>query len=162
VNNTAGKALGKPQEALGGLLKNKGGGKEDEEGGEDPGENEQLRLRLDINLDIEVQLKAKIHGDLTLGLLYVYPSPCEATANPSQKLGVDDALHPLVSTIPVLTDREQLMTGANWSCFRDRVPVLMLSMHFRLYRRPSVVSVCNKMINDQNRLLTVKSTHCLI
>lgn len=26
-------------------------------------------LRLDINLDIEVQLKAKIHGDLTLGLL---------------------------------------------------------------------------------------------
>jgi hypothetical protein len=28
-----------------------------------------LRLRLDINLDIEVQLKAKIHGDLTLGLL---------------------------------------------------------------------------------------------
>jgi hypothetical protein len=26
-------------------------------------------LRLDLNLDIEVQLKAKIHGDLTLGLL---------------------------------------------------------------------------------------------
>jgi hypothetical protein len=26
-------------------------------------------LRLELNLDIEVQLKAKIHGDLTLGLL---------------------------------------------------------------------------------------------
>ncbi|KAK7892272.1 mitochondrial splicing system protein [Exophiala xenobiotica] len=75
VNDTAGKALGKPQEALGGLLGNKKGGKEGEEGGEDPGENEQLRLRLDINLDIEVQLKAKIHGDLTLGLL-----PCFARA----------------------------------------------------------------------------------
>jgi hypothetical protein len=33
-----------------------------------------LRLRLDLNLDIEVQLKAKIHGDLTLGLLYVSSS----------------------------------------------------------------------------------------
>lgn len=33
------------------------------------GKEEQLRLRLDINLDVEVQLKAKIHGDLTLGLL---------------------------------------------------------------------------------------------
>jgi hypothetical protein len=30
--------------------------------------DEQLRLRLDLNLDVEVQLKAKIHGDLTLGL----------------------------------------------------------------------------------------------
>ncbi|KAK5447893.1 mitochondrial splicing system protein [Exophiala xenobiotica] len=75
VNDTAGKALSKPHEALGGLLGNKKGGKEGEEGGEDPGENEQLRLRLDINLDIEVQLKAKIHGDLTLGLL-----PCSARA----------------------------------------------------------------------------------
>jgi hypothetical protein len=44
-----------------------GGNKEDKEDGRD----EQLRLRLDLNLDIEVQLKAKIHGDLTLGLLYV-------------------------------------------------------------------------------------------
>jgi hypothetical protein len=26
-------------------------------------------LRLELNLDIEIQLKAKIHGDLTLGLL---------------------------------------------------------------------------------------------
>jgi hypothetical protein len=67
VNNTVGNAVGKPHEALGGLLKS--GGKEGGEGEEDPGTNEQLRLRLDLNLDIEVQLKAKIHGDLTLGLL---------------------------------------------------------------------------------------------
>jgi hypothetical protein len=53
VGNTAGKALG-------GLT----GGKK-----EDDGEKEQLRLRLELNLDIEIQLKAKIHGDLTLGLL---------------------------------------------------------------------------------------------
>jgi hypothetical protein len=32
--------------------------------------DEQLRLRLDYNLDLEIQLKAKIHGDLTLQLLY--------------------------------------------------------------------------------------------
>jgi hypothetical protein len=32
-------------------------------------------LRLDLNLDIEIQLKAKIHGDLTLGLLYVSSPP---------------------------------------------------------------------------------------
>merc|ERR1711964_516505 len=68
VNNTAGKALSKPHEALGGLLSNKKGGQEGEEE-KDEGENEQLRSRLDLNLDIEVQLKAKIHGDLTLGLL---------------------------------------------------------------------------------------------
>jgi hypothetical protein len=30
-----------------------------------------LKLRLDLNLDIEIELKAKIHGDLTLALLYV-------------------------------------------------------------------------------------------
>jgi hypothetical protein len=28
-------------------------------------------LRLDLNLDVYVKLKAKIHGDLTLQLLYV-------------------------------------------------------------------------------------------
>ncbi|KAE8163464.1 hypothetical protein BDV40DRAFT_262859 [Aspergillus tamarii] len=64
VTNTAGKAVGG---ILGG---NKGEG-QDDSGGKD----EQLRLRLDLNLDIEVQLKAKIHGDLTLGLLSVQPSP---------------------------------------------------------------------------------------
>lgn len=44
------------------------------EGEEDGGKGEQLRLRLEINLDVEIQLKAKIHGDLTIGLLYVLPS----------------------------------------------------------------------------------------
>jgi hypothetical protein len=57
VGDTAGKALG-------GLT---GGGGGEEEGGDSKGE--QLRLRLELNLDIEIQLKAKIHGDLTLGLL---------------------------------------------------------------------------------------------
>lgn len=32
-----------------------------------------LRLRLDLNLDIEITLKARIHGDLTLALLLVFP-----------------------------------------------------------------------------------------
>jgi hypothetical protein len=31
-----------------------------------------LKLRLDLNLEIEIELRAKIHGDLTLALLYVY------------------------------------------------------------------------------------------
>ena len=57
--NTVGDTAGK---ALGGLT----GGKKEDEG---DGNKEQLRLRLELNLDIEVQLKAKIHGDLTLGLL---------------------------------------------------------------------------------------------
>ncbi|KAL2414242.1 tRNA modification GTPase MnmE [Exophiala dermatitidis] len=72
VDNTVGnvgKAVGKPHEALGGLLHTKGGNEDEDK--KDDEENEQLRLRLDLNLDIEVQLKAKIHGDLTLGLLYV-------------------------------------------------------------------------------------------
>lgn len=32
---------------------------------------ESLKLRLDLNLEVEVTLKARIHGDLTLSLLYV-------------------------------------------------------------------------------------------
>ncbi len=93
VNNTAGKALSKPHEALGGLLSNKKGGQEGEEE-KDEGENEQLRLRLDLNLDIEVQLKAKIHGDLTLGLLYVRPHSRKRIANVLQELVLDQALRP--------------------------------------------------------------------
>jgi hypothetical protein len=69
VQNTAGNAVNgvtnSAGKAVGGILG--GGDKEDKEDGRD----EQLRLRLDLNLDIEVQLKAKIHGDLTLGLLSV-------------------------------------------------------------------------------------------
>ena len=68
VQNTAGNAVNSVGDtagkALGGLT---GGGGGEEEGGKDGGE--QLRLRLELNLDIEIQLKAKIHGDLTLGLL---------------------------------------------------------------------------------------------
>jgi hypothetical protein len=62
VQNTAGQAVSGVGKAAGGLL---GSGKK----GDDGGKNEQLRLRLDLNLDVEIQLKAKIHGDLTLGLL---------------------------------------------------------------------------------------------
>lgn len=96
VNDTAGKALSKPTEALGGLLSNKKkGGQKGEEGEgeeEDAGTNEQLRLRLDLNLDIEVQLKAKIHGDLTLGLLYVVQQSTCSKANVSQELVLDPVL----------------------------------------------------------------------
>lgn len=100
VDDTAGKALSKPTEALGGLLgnKKKGGqkggqkGEEGEDEEEDAGTNEQLRLRLDLNLDIEVQLKAKIHGDLTLGLLYVVQQSTCSKANVSQELVHDPML----------------------------------------------------------------------
>lgn len=72
VQNTAGNAVNGATDsagkAVGGIL---GSGEKKEE--EDGGRDEQLRLRLDLNLDIEVQLKAKIHGDLTIGLLWVFP-----------------------------------------------------------------------------------------
>lgn len=76
VQNTAGKAVSgvtdSTGKAVGGVL---GGGKKDvKEENNDGGRDEQLRLRLDINLDIEIELKAKIHGDLTIGLLSVSPS----------------------------------------------------------------------------------------
>ena len=74
VQNTAGNAVngatGSAGKAVGGVLGGNSGKEEKEEG-----KDEQLRLRLDLNLDIEVQLKAKIHGDLTLGLLSVLLSP---------------------------------------------------------------------------------------
>jgi hypothetical protein len=67
VQNTAGNAVNSvgntAGQALGGLT---GGGKQEDDGKD---KSEQLRLRLELNLDIEIQLKAKIHGDLTLGLL---------------------------------------------------------------------------------------------
>ncbi|KAL2845131.1 hypothetical protein BJX68DRAFT_269318 [Aspergillus pseudodeflectus] len=40
----------------------------------EPRESSGLKLRLDVNLDVEVELKAKIRGDLTLALLWVFPS----------------------------------------------------------------------------------------
>lgn len=52
---------------VGGLT---GGGKKGEKKeGEDGGKGEQLRLRIELNLDLEIQLKAKIRGDVTIGLL---------------------------------------------------------------------------------------------
>jgi hypothetical protein len=73
VQNTAGDAVNQVGDtagkALGGLTG--GGGQQQQQQGkqEEEGGGEQLRLRLELNLDIEIQLKAKIHGDLTLGLL---------------------------------------------------------------------------------------------
>lgn len=68
VQDTAGKAVGQVGDTAGKALGGLTGGKGDKKGGDDGG-GEQLRLRLELNLDIEIQLKAKIHGDLTLGLL---------------------------------------------------------------------------------------------
>ena len=42
------------------------------QGGKKADGKDTLRLRLDLNLDVEVELKARIPGDLTLALLYVY------------------------------------------------------------------------------------------
>ncbi|KAI7563706.1 hypothetical protein KC343_g21624, partial [Hortaea werneckii] len=74
VQNTAGQAVNQVGDtagkALGGLTGGgKGQGQGQGQGGEEEEKGEQLRLRLELNLDIEIQLKAKIHGDLTLGLL---------------------------------------------------------------------------------------------
>ncbi|KAG6991311.1 hypothetical protein G7Y79_00053g087940 [Physcia stellaris] len=74
ATDQAGQAVGgatdKVGKTLGGLTGGgKKGGKEGE-GEEDEGKGEQLRLRIELNLDIEIQLKAKIHGDLTIGLLH--------------------------------------------------------------------------------------------
>lgn len=56
------------------------------------GKSDTLRLRLDLNLDIEIQLKARIHGDLELALLYVYP--------PSSILPPSPFRHPHPSLLP--------------------------------------------------------------
>lgn len=104
VSNTAGKALSAPHEALGGLLHSKKGnqdvkGQDGEE--KDEGENEQLRLRLDLNLEIEVQLKARIHGDLTLGLLYVTRNLCLRTLTNIQELVLKHHLNRRICYISV-------------------------------------------------------------
>lgn len=118
VNDTAGKALSKPTEALGGLLSNKKKGGQEEGEEDDAGTNEQLRLRLDLNLDIEVQLKAKIHGDLTLGLLYVVLQSTCSKANVSQELVLDLVLlfspcaaYTLVKIQPALQKEDILRSG---------------------------------------------------
>ena len=78
AQDAVGGVTDKAGEAVGGLLGKKGGGEGEKD--KDEGENEQLRLRLDLNLDVEIQLKAKIHGDLTIGLLYVQPSRLQSTS----------------------------------------------------------------------------------
>lgn len=67
VQDTDGDAAGQAGNTVGGLTKGLGGSNKG--GEEEESKGEQLRLRLEFNLDIEIQLKAKIHGDLTLGLL---------------------------------------------------------------------------------------------
>jgi hypothetical protein len=152
--------VGKPHEALGGLLKNKGGGGEKEEGEKDEGENEQLRLRLDLNLDIEVQLKAKIHGDLTLGLLYVSRRSGSANANIlRQELVVDLQklfLHSICNVNSFPPDRESHVLGGDWSCFTCFVRAAQrlchgvdVTLHLSWTARSVPVVVCNKIYHDQ-------------
>ncbi len=69
VRNTAGNAVNRGADLAG---RTGDGLKEGND--QDDGDDEHLRLTLDLNLDVEVQLKASIHGDLTLGLLYAFPS----------------------------------------------------------------------------------------
>lgn len=65
ATDTVSKTTDSLSNTAGGLL---GGQKKKEKGGGGKGED-QLRLRLDLNLEIEIHLTAKIHGDLTIGLL---------------------------------------------------------------------------------------------
>ncbi|KAL1992673.1 hypothetical protein VTN49DRAFT_4705 [Thermomyces lanuginosus] len=75
VQNTAGRAVNGATDTAGRVLQGGAlGGRNRErqtkkKEDDDDGKKDQLRLRLDLNLDIEVELKARIHGDLTLGLL---------------------------------------------------------------------------------------------
>lgn len=64
ANNLTNSATSTLGNVAGGVL-NQGGGGE--------GKSDTLKLRLDLNLEVEVTLKARIHGDLTLALLYVIP-----------------------------------------------------------------------------------------
>ena len=117
VVGKAGETVGRRGEALGGLVPGK---KESEVEGS--GNDEQLRLRLDLNLDIEVQLKAKIHGDLTLGLLYVgisllgiaFPEMHADRGYPATKKA--HMLH------PTCCDVTQAMAPAQFAAHLEKVP----------------------------------------
>ncbi|KAJ3888806.1 hypothetical protein GG344DRAFT_67618 [Lentinula edodes] len=61
VADTATGAVGSVGDAVGGLL-----------GGVAGGGDKPLKLRLDLNLDVAVEIKARVHGDLTISLLYVF------------------------------------------------------------------------------------------
>lgn len=70
AQNTVGNAVGGVGNAAGGAVGAVGNTASSATG--QKGKNKDaLSLRLDLNLDIEVTLKARIHGDLTLALLYV-------------------------------------------------------------------------------------------
>ena len=76
VQDTAGGAADQAGQAVGGAKDQVGktvggltGGSKKGKEGEDGGKGEQLRLRIELNLDLEIQLKAKINGDITIGLL---------------------------------------------------------------------------------------------
>ncbi|KAJ3871519.1 hypothetical protein F5051DRAFT_423267, partial [Lentinula edodes] len=62
VADTVTGAVGSVGDAVGGLLGGVAGG-----GG---GGDKPLKLRLDLNLDVAVEIKARVHGDLTISLLY--------------------------------------------------------------------------------------------
>ena len=78
VQDTAGGATDQAGQAVGGAKDQVGktvggltgrGKKGEGKKGKDGGKGEQLRLRIELNLDLEIQLKAKINGDVTIGLL---------------------------------------------------------------------------------------------
>ncbi|KAH7877059.1 uncharacterized protein C8R40DRAFT_1168985 [Lentinula edodes] len=66
VADTATGAVGTVGDTVGGLAGGATGG-----GGGGGGGDKPLKLRLDLNLDVAVEIKARVHGDLTLSLLYV-------------------------------------------------------------------------------------------
>lgn len=59
--NAAGGAINKATDAVGQVT---GGGEKRGGGGNKP-----VSLRLDLNVEVEVTLSARLHGDVTLGLL---------------------------------------------------------------------------------------------
>ena len=49
-----------------------GGQGEEKSGGDALMDQDGLKLRLELNIDVEIELKARIQGDLTLSLMYVW------------------------------------------------------------------------------------------
>ena len=71
ATDQAGQAVDGAKEQVGTTVGGLTGGGKKAKGkqGKDGGKGEQLRLRIELNLDLEIQLKAKIRGDITIGLL---------------------------------------------------------------------------------------------
>jgi hypothetical protein len=117
VQNTAGNAVGQVGNTVGGLTKGLTGGGEEEDS-----KSEQLRLRLELNLDIEVQLKAKIHGDLTLGLLYV-SYICYGIAYTNNRTGTRlsaDCASRFVFNVNIISDGACGVTGISQCTYSPR------------------------------------------